>query len=115
MTLREMLDQIKKSEIYKLKVDNTIIGLRVKSFNVNTCQFEYYDFELDIIHNQGVQNFINSIHNSLNTIDLIRHNGLLVSQEELNGQIKVGNFNNEADAIRVLHPFIKIYRYKNNG
>lgn len=112
MTLREMLNNIKQSEICKLKADGKILGLRVKYFNVNTCMFEYYDFELEIITNQSVKNFINSINNSMQSIELIHHNGLLVSKEEIEGSITVGNFDTEADAIKVLHPFIRIYRYK---
>ena len=114
MTLREILDNVKQSEIYKLKADGKIVGLRVKYFNVNVCKFEYYDFELDIITNQGVKNFVNSINSSMHSIDLIHYNGLLASKEEIDGSIAVGNFETEDDVIKVLQPFIRIYRYKNN-
>lgn len=112
MTLKEILNNVKQSEICKLKADGKILGLRVKYFNVNTCMFEYYDFELEIITNQGVKNFINSINSSMQSIELIHHNGLLASKEEIEGSITVGNFDTEADAIKVLHPFIRIYKYK---
>ena len=115
MTLKEILNNVKQSEICKLKAYGRILGLRVKCFNVNTCMFEYYDFELEIITNQDVKNFVNSINSSMKSIELIPvvgSTGLLMSKEEIEGSITVGNFDTEADAIKVLHPFIRIYKYK---
>ena len=103
MTLREKLENINKSEIIKLMYDGKVLGLRVKVFNVNTDVFEYYDFTLNTISgNQSVKNFINSLQNNMNSVDLIEHNGILASNEEINGSIIVKEFKTEHDAIRVL-------------
>lgn len=110
MTLREILDNAKQSEIYKLRCDGKIIGLRVKRYNVNTGQFEYYDFETSIILNMNVRNFINGL--SMKTIELNHVNGLLMSEAEVRGEIIVGNFETEAEAVKALQPFIRIYKLR---
>lgn len=112
MTLREKLDKIKESEIFKLVYNGKVLGLRVKSFNVVTDKFDYYDFELSIITNQNVINFIRSI-KDMKSVELIRTgNGLLISESEQKQGVVVGEFEDESDAIRVLQPFIRIYEYK---
>lgn len=112
MTLREKLDKIKESEIFKLVYNGKVLGLRVKSFNVVTDKFDYYDFELSIITNQNVINFIRSI-KDMKSVELIRTgNGLLISESEQKQGVVVGEFEDESDAIRVLQQFIRIYEYK---
>jgi hypothetical protein len=114
MTLQEKLTYVKQSEISKLKFNNSILGLRTKYFDVNTDTFEYYDFELDVIKNQKVRNFINSL--NMNSIELHRDgNGLLISDDEEKNNVIVKEFKDEEDAIRVLSVFPKIYKYKGVG
>jgi hypothetical protein len=111
MTLQEKLSYIKQSEIFKLKFEGNILGLRTKYFNVNSDSFEYYDFELDVIQNQKVRNFLNTL--SMNSIDLHRNgNGLLISDDEEKNNVIVKEFKDEDDAVRVLSVFPKIYKYK---
>jgi hypothetical protein len=112
MQLRDKLNNIKESEIYKLVYEGEVIGLRVKSFDVNYDRFNYYDFELSLIKDQHVINFINSI-KDMGTIELKQTGtGLLMSDMEIKQKVIVGEFESEADAVAVLRPFIRIYKYK---
>lgn len=112
MTLRETLDNLKKSEIYKLVFEGHILGLRVKTYNIDKGCFNYYDFETSIISNQGVKDFINSINKQMKSIELQRYNGLLMSKDEVENGITIMEFEDEAQASLILQPFIRIYKYK---
>lgn len=113
MKIREILYNLNQSEIFKLVFNGKAVGLRVKSFNVETEKFDYYDFDVENIKNQGLMNFIKSIKN-MNVIELRRTgNGLLMSDDEIQNGVVIQEFENETVAMRVLHPFIRIYKLKN--
>ena len=44
MTVREKINLIKKTKIYRLVLDNELKGLRLSMYNDATEQLEYYDF-----------------------------------------------------------------------
>lgn len=113
MTLAEKLGMLKESELFKLVFEGRVLGLRVKIYNVNSDKFEYYDFEAELLHDKQMIRFVNSVQKTLGTIALRRDgNGSLVSDEELKGGIKIAEFENEADAVRVLSQLQKIYEAK---
>lgn len=113
MTLRQKLDNVESSEIFKLVFEGKILGLRIKFFNVNTEVFEYYDFNTSIISHQDVKNFLNKIASNMKSLELIRTgNGLLMTDDEINNHTVIGEFENESNAIKVLVPFIRIYKMK---
>lgn len=113
MTLVEKVAKIKESELFKLVFNGQVLGLRVKYFDANSDTFLYYDFELDIVReNKGVVHFVKSIKN-MRSIQLHRDGaGLLVSDDEVKNGIIIQEFENEADAVRVLQPLSKIYQAK---
>ena len=114
MTLAEKVAKIKESELYKLVFEGKVLGLRVKFFDANADAFVYYDFELDTVRdNKGVVHFVNSIKESMASVKLHRNgSGLLVSDDEEKLGIIIQEFENEADAVRVLEPLSKIYSAK---
>lgn len=114
MTLAEKVAKIKESELYKLVFEGKVLGLRVKFFDSNTDTMLYYDFELDTVReNKGVVHFVNSIKETMASIQLHRNgSGLLVSDDEEKLGIIIQEFENEADAVRILEPLSKIYHLK---
>ena len=113
MTLREKLSKVSESEIFKLVYYDKVIGFRVKSFNINTDEYEYYDFHIKIIaSNDAVKNFITGLQN-MRSLKLKQYDTLLMTEDEINGSVKPREFKDEKDAIRVLEPFVQIYKYKN--
>lgn len=103
MSALKILNNIKSCGIYKLRYNKKIIGLRVKCYNLASGNFDYYDFELETIsENRGIKDFINSIHSSLDVIDLISYNNVLASEDEINGFISVKEFKDTESAINVL-------------
>lgn len=103
MTLREKLDNIKQAEIFKLIFEGKVVGLRVKSYNVNFDTFEYYDFTLKTISgNQAVKDFVNGLQSRMSCVELIEHGDIFASREEIDGSITVKEFKTEREALHVL-------------
>lgn len=112
MTLVERLEQVKASELFKLTFEGKVLGLRAKFFNVNDEKFEYYDFELSVVRKKDIIQFVKSIKN-MRSIQLMRNgSGLLVSEDEVRNNLIIGEFETEADALRVLEPMKAIYEAK---
>ena len=107
MNLREKLNSIKESELYKLSLDGEVLGIRAKLFNSSTEKFMYADFSMQVL-STGLVSFIKSKLGSLKTLSLIRHNGKLVTKSELENQVEV----TELKDAGVLDCFIDIYAYK---
>ena len=113
MNVKSILSKIKESEIYKLVLDGDVIGLRVKVYNVELGNFDYYDFTLRTVeNNKAIRDFINSNQNSFSSIKLIEYNDVYSSEDEINGTIVVKEFKDEANVVNVLRPMVDIYRYK---
>ena len=111
MSIKVLLDEIKKSSISKLVYNNNIVGLRVQTYSTTKNGFSYYDFDLDTVKNNTVvRNFINANQSKFKSILLKQYNGLLVSQEEYEGKITVQEFKSENDAVEVLKPVMKVYQ-----
>lgn len=113
LTLNEKVAKTKESEIYKLVFENSVLGLRVKCFNVNTDKFEYYDFSLDIIKNKELMDFLNGI-KGMKSIALIRKDGLLLSGAELNNNLVIQEFEDTGVAEQVLNKVRIVYDYNSN-
>ena len=109
MTLREIVENIKKSEIFKLRSsDNTIIGYRIKIFNVNSQKFEYYDFGSKV---QGIDK-ITSIVKDWGYIDVSKINNLWLSQAEIDKTITVLECKSLQEVESIINKLFYIYKYK---
>lgn len=113
MTIRETLIKVKESEIFKLTFNGQILGLRVKRFNVNTSKFEYYDFELDVIKDIKIINFVKGIVN-MKSIPLRQHHNLLMSEAEIHNNLIIQEFEDTAAAEKVLSEIELIYSQRTN-
>ena len=114
MTLFEKLEHIKQSELYKLAYNGKVLGLRVKIFNSETEKFNYYDFELDLIKSKDLKDFVKGLQ-SMKSIALKEHNGLLMSGAEINNNIVIQEFKDTGVAEDVLSKLKLIYESKNQS
>lgn len=113
MKLSEKINKIKESEICKLIVNDNIIGFRVKSYDYNTNQFNYYDFlSKQVASSQEIKDYINKNQSKFRSIKLKQINGVWLSKDEYDGKIQVQEFKDEMNAISVILPVIKIYKLK---
>ena len=96
MTLREVLENIKKSEIYQLKTGETLLGYRVKLFNPNTLQFDYYDFSIETV--SKIPNL-----EEKPIIELVQRNGFWLSEAEATGKIKVLTCETQTQITQILN------------
>ena len=109
MSLSSVIASLKQSKIYSAKFNGEIVGFRVKIFDVDTRQFNYYDFDKSTVAgSEDLKNYINNNYKSFDTVTLILHNGSYCSQEEINGQIVANNFKDTNQAIEIIGKVIKI-------
>lgn len=107
MNLREKLNSIRDSELYKLSFNGEVVGIRAKLFNSSTERFMYADSLKDFLSKELVS-FIGSKWGSLRTLNLVMHNGKLVTKSEIDNQVEV----TELKDTSFLDCFIDIYAYK---
>lgn len=96
MTLREVLDNIRKSNVFQLKSNNTLLGYRVKLFNTETLVFNYYDFSIETV----------SILPNLNDcpiVELIQKDGYWASEAEISGKISVLTCEDKTQISKILN------------
>lgn len=112
MVLRDKLNKLKESEIFKLDFDGTLLGFRIKCYNTETDVFDYFDFELGLLTDKTVIDFIKGI-KDMRTVSLVRDgNGLLVSKAELEHGVVIKEFEDESSALAVLRVLMRVYAYK---
>ncbi len=116
MRITEILDSVKKSEVFALTYEGKVLGLRVKYFDVNTLDFCFYDFRLRLVSGDTVlRDFIESHQKEFTKVALIEKDGILASQAELDGRITANEFESENDAIATLRRVKDVYDYKKGG
>jgi len=111
MSLADIANKALKSEIRGLVLDNTVIGFRVKCYDVKTDNYMYFDFDADIVRNiPELYQFFKDNIKSFNTSRLIRKNGMLYTSEELRGIYNSKELVSADDTVRVLRPVILLYK-----
>lgn len=109
MSLSKVVADLKKSEIYTLKYSGQVLGFRVKLFNVDTREFDYYDFNKSIVAgSQELKDYINNNHKNFSVLALREHNGLAMSDDEISGKIEVKNFKDTKMAEEIIGKVVKI-------
>lgn len=110
MSILAELKKIEDSEIYKLKYDNRVVGLRVKHYSSDIKEYNYYDFEISYVKRQDLREFLNKYSKSFKTLKLVEYNGLVCTQDEISGAITVKEFKDEESASVILDAVVKIMR-----
>ena len=90
MTLTEKAQSLRQSEITRLAYQGETVGLRAK-----------------YIKDSAIRKFLSS--HSFATEELVEHDGLLMTPDEISGVKTVMEFKDEESAVRVLTPIIKVY------
>ena len=108
MSILAHLKQMEESCIFKLEFDNRIVGLRVKWYSLNEFKFKYYDFETSYVKRQDLKDYLITNSKLFKTLNLIEYNGVVCTQDEINGTIQVEEFKDEMSAEHILDLVIKV-------
>lgn len=108
MKLREIVENIKKSELYKLRDTQTgdVKGYRIKLFNINTQSFEFYDFSATLIEPPMANR------KDIGYIDVRLVNGVWYSDAEIRGSISIQGIGVKEQAAYYLNQLEPVYAYK---
>lgn len=112
MSILSHLSKLEESTIYKLSMDGKVLGLRVKYYSMETKSFCYYDFEISYVKRQDLRDYLNKHSREFKSLELITHNGLVCTQDEVDGKISVQEFKDELSAGTILDSVIKIMKEK---
>lgn len=111
MSARAILEGFKESKIYKLLYNGKVVALRVKSYNINTQSYEYYDFETKFVtSNENIRTFLKAQQSKFGELQLKAVGTTLATQDEIDGKINVIEFKDEANAISILAPITYLYK-----
>ena len=108
MSIRNIINNIKESNIYKLICNGKIVGLRVKYFEHSLNSFIYYDLDLDKANSSDFLRSYISTSNNLRLIELHEKGGLLISDDELANNIIIQEFRNLDHAVAIIKKIIQI-------
>ena len=109
MKLREIVENIKQSQIYKLRGQETILGYRVKLFNTDTLKFDFYDFSARTIENSDIN--INNIPD-VGYIDVKKIDNVWYSEAEIQGKVVIAECKTLEQIQYILKKLSFVYKYK---
>ena len=92
MTIREKLNLIKQTQIYRLVYENDLRGFRLSMYNADTESLEYYDFIIEMINDENIMKYLQDNLNDLPVLKLINNGDYLETENERNKKIKVKEF-----------------------
>ena len=107
---------MKAPTIYKLVLDGTIKGLRVKICKASRGKgiptICYYDFLIKYVSDTEIQTFLKDNINMFETKQLIQKDNVCMTQDELDGLVEVQEFASSEDALKVLRVAYNYYKNK---
>ena len=110
MSARAILDGFKGSKIYRLDYNSKTLALRVKSYNVSTKSYDYYDFKTEFVSKDlRIKSFLKDKQSEFDRLELKPMGTSLATQEEIDGKISVIEFKDESNAVAVLSPLVYLY------
>lgn len=111
MALKDIATKALESEIKGLVLDGQLLGFRVKSYNVKTDDYMYFDFDIEIVKNTPeLYEFFKGISKTLKTSKLHRSNGMLYTREEMQGKYIARELVTKEDTVSALRPVILLYK-----
>lgn len=100
MTVREKINLIKKTKIYRLVFDNELKGLRLSMYNDETEELEYFDFIIQMIHDKNISMYLEEHLSTMPVLKLIDSgDGYLETENERAKKIKVKEFLDDEDVL----------------
>lgn len=112
MSILSHLSKLEESTVYKLSYEGRILGLRVKYYSLEDKTFHFYDFEISYVKRQDLRDYLNKHSREFKSLELISYNGLVCTQDEVDGKISVQEFKDELSAGTILDSVIKIMKEK---
>lgn len=114
LKLSEKVAELKKSEIYILSKDKSVLGFRLKLFDLDTDKFVYYDFDVDLVTRPKDKEFINSLAKRLERMELHLDatTDLLVTDYEVENNIIIQSFEDESALNRSLDIMERVYKVR---
>lgn len=85
MVLSDFVKKIRGNALQALVLDDKVLGYRIKVFDLESQKYMYYDVSSSVL--KDMQGYLNS--HTLPKAGLIRHNGGLYTQEELDNSIAI--------------------------
>ena len=110
MSILSTLSKLEESTIYKLSLEGKILGLRVKYYSMETDSFCYYDFDISYVKRQDLRDYLNKYSKEFKTLDLVIYNGLVCTQDEIDGKISVQEFKDEVSVGTILESVIRVIK-----
>jgi len=122
MKISDIIEKIKSSEIIKLIADEadiqgvergTILGFRVKAYDIDSDSYNFYDFSKNMVKDiKEITEYINSSYKNMNAEKLHWKNGILQTDNEANGTVKVLELKDQNHILNVLLPVIRVCKIK---
>ena len=112
MKLTDRLNELKKSELYKLKYNGNIVGYRCRYFDVKDEKFKRFDFRLDYIDNPDIVSFINSLDCRIISVVSSSNDNMVLNDFEVFKNVLLYKFRNKDEIINILGFLPRIYQYK---
>lgn len=111
MTLKELASKIKSCSISSLIYNKSLIGFRVKSYDVKSDTYVYFDFDTDVVTNiPEYLQFFKDKCKDFKSLTLKLVDGRLYTQEELDGKYDAKELTTKEETVNILKPVILLYR-----
>ncbi len=111
MKLRDIFNNIIKSEVIRLTYNGEFVGLRVSVFNVDSTSFDLYDFDKKYVQDKKLQSWLSTNKSSFKSVALIDHNGMLMTPEEASGSTVVKELQSVQATEDVLKKVYEVFNY----
>jgi len=111
MKLRDIFNNIVKSEVIRLTYQGSFVGLRVSVFDVDSTSFKLYDFDKKYVQDKKLQTWLSNNKGAFKTVELVAHNGLLMAPDEASGQVKVDELTSVQATEDVLRKVYEVFNY----
>ena len=95
MTVREKINLIKQTQIYKLVFEGQIRGFRLSMYNDDIESLEYYDFIIEDVQDESIKDYIREHIDELKELQLVMNGDYLETKAEQGTVIKVRELNQE--------------------
>lgn len=100
MTIREKINLIKQTKIYRLVLNGELKGLRLSMYNDDIENLEYFDFIIQMVQDKKIQEYLEEHLSSMPVLKLIDSgDGYLETENEREKKIKVKEFLDDDEAL----------------
>lgn len=99
MTVREKINIIKQTKIYRLVFNGELKGLRLSMYNDGLEEMEYFDFIIQMMRDDKTVEYLKEHLEEMPELQLIDNGKYLETENEKNKRIHVKEFLDDAEAL----------------